>query len=187
MDMDWHNHSYEHMHRRRSGFMDTGRIISALNPSPEDIVIDVGSGDGIFSIELSQKVKEVYAVDVSNEAHKLMERRIREANVRNVHPLQADVCEGIPVKGFNAVLLVTSFHDFPCREELLDEFRRNSTGELKVAIAEFKKEETSMGPPMEIRIARDELDRLFSKHGFVSRYYDEMGPLYINRYELVPA
>ncbi len=166
--------------------MDTGRIISSLNPSPEDIVLDVGSGDGTISIELSRKVREVYAIDFSNEAHKLMEKRTSESGVKNVHPIKADVCKGIPVKGFNAVLMVTSFHDFSCREKLLDEFRENSSGKLKLAVVEFKKEETSMGPPMEMRIAKDELDGIFRKHGFAQEFYDEMGPLYIVRYRLIP-
>lgn len=187
MGMDWHSHTYEHMHRRRSGFLDMGRIISVLNPSADDIVIDVGSGDGIFSIELSHRVKEVYALDLSREAHRLMEQRIRESGITNVHPILADVCSGIPVKGYNSVLLVTSFHDFGCKDDLLDELIKNSSGSLKVTIVEFKKEETSMGPPMEIRISREELDAIFKRHGFVSTYYEEMGPLYINRYERITS
>lgn len=181
--MEWKGHNYEHMHRRRADFLDVDRIIKAMEPKADDIVIDVGSGDGIFSLRISGMVREVYPVDINSEAHRIMKKSISESGIRNIHPVQADVCEGIPVTGYNSVLLMTSFHDFECRDRLLEEFKRNSRGRLKITIIEFKKEETSMGPPMEIRISREDLDEQFRRHGFASVYYDEMGPLYINRYE----
>jgi len=179
------HHDYERMHDMRKSFMDFDRIIKSLDPKKDDVVVDIGSGDGVFSLKLSELVKIVYPVDVSTSAHKAVEAKIAESKVRNVKPYIADVCNGLPVSGFNAVIFVTSFHDLECRATILEEIKRKHSGTLKISITEFKKEGTAMGPPVSIRMSQDELDSIFVPEGFVSVYHDEFGPLYINRYELV--
>lgn len=182
--MDWQGHNYRHMHRRRSSFLDVDRILKSLNPVPEDVVLDLGSGDGMFSLKLATMVRDVYPIDVNEEGHRSVLEAVSRDGHKNIHPVLADVCNGIPVSGFTSALMVTSFHDFSCRDELLEDIKKKSSGKLKIAIVEFRKDATEMGPPVSIRISRKELDRIFGSHGFMSVYYDEMGPLYINRYEL---
>jgi len=181
------HHAYDRMHRMREGFMDFDRVIRSLNPEREDIVLDIGSGDGVFSLKLSPLVRMVYPIDVSADAHKITEKRIKEAEVTNVKPYLADVCKGLPVSGFNAVIFVTSFHDLECRESILKEIKKKHNGKLKISITEFKKESSSFGPPASIRLSQDELDSIFNAEGFVSVFRDEFGPLYINRYELLAS
>jgi protein-L-isoaspartate O-methyltransferase len=183
--MDWHGHDYGHMHRRRSSFLDVDRILKSLDPLADDVVIDVGSGDGMFSLKLAAIVRDVYPIDVNEEGHRVVQEAVARDGHRNIHPVIADVCNGIPVTGFTSALMVTSFHDFACRDDLLEDIKKKSSGKLKIAIAEFKKDATEMGPPVSIRISREDLDNIFARHGFKSVYYDEMGPLYINRYELM--
>ncbi|MEM0157835.1 MAG: methyltransferase domain-containing protein, partial [Thermoplasmataceae archaeon] len=145
--MDWQGHNYGHMHRWRSSFLDADRILKSLNPGPEDIVIDVGSGDGIFSMKLAKMVRDVYPIDINESGHRAVEQAAAKEGYKNVHPVLADVCKGIPVSGFNSALMVTSFHDFECRDDLLEEIRKKSSGKLKIAIAEFRKDAIMLGPP----------------------------------------
>ncbi len=179
------NHDYERMHSMREKFMDFDRVITSLNPEKKDIVLDIGSGDGVFSFKLSPLVDTVYPIDVSRNAHEIMERRIAESGVTNVKPQLADVCKGLPVSGFNAVLFVTSFHDLECRAEILKEIKKKYSGKLKISIVEFKKEGSTIGPPTSIRMSQEELDAVFNAEGFFSVFHDEFGPLYINRYVLI--
>lgn len=55
-------------------------------------VLDLGCGNGNFSIRISPLVKKVYGVDFTNEMLKAFKAGIRSANISNVEAVNADIC-----------------------------------------------------------------------------------------------
>lgn len=64
-------------------------IVSAAELSPEDIVIEVGSGSGILTVELARRAGKVVAVELDTELASHLERRL--ALLTNVRIVNADI------------------------------------------------------------------------------------------------
>ncbi len=86
-----------------------------------DRVLDLGSGEGVFSAPLSSKVKEIYCVDPSYIALK----RVIKRNKHNIYPIN---CSGdnlpFPDNFFDYVLFIFVIEHIQDPQPILSEIRR---------------------------------------------------------------
>ncbi|GGM67144.1 SAM-dependent methyltransferase [Thermogymnomonas acidicola] len=178
-----HKFDYARISEMRSRYVPDAAVLSAVLPGPSDTIIDVGSGDGYYSILFSRFASKVYAVERDRDAARYIEDRVKGGGVKNVDVWNTDICEVFPEVQFNKVFFSNSFHDLRCREGLIDVLLNRSRPGLQVTFVEFKKVE-SIGPPLEVRIADNELATLMTGRGFrlVRKAYLEIH--YIHTYEL---
>ena len=71
-------------------------MIAALQPHPEDRVLEIGTGSGYAAAVLSQVVREVYTVERHAELVELARRRMDALGYDNVHLLYGDGTLGWP-------------------------------------------------------------------------------------------
>jgi arsenite methyltransferase len=78
---------------RRDAYQKPDEVMSALALRPGEVVADVGSGSGYFTLRFAHAVGEsgrVYAVDISPDMIRYLNRRLRDAGVRNVVSVLAE-------------------------------------------------------------------------------------------------
>ena len=66
------------------------KIVNAVNLSPDDIVIEIGAGNGLLTSLLAQKAKTVFAVEVERDILKKLKENINLNKLSNVEIIDSD-------------------------------------------------------------------------------------------------
>ncbi len=127
---------------------------------------DLGCGSGYFTVPISRKVKKVYGIDVQKEMLEFLEEKIQTQKILNIETLRSKENE-IPLQNESVDLLlsVNTLHEFHDAEKIINEIRRVLKPDGQVAIIDFKKEKTGFGPPVSVRVSKEQTSRLFEKQG----------------------
>jgi len=159
----------------RRVWQDPEKILAMIEIKPSYIAADLGCGSGFFTVPLSQKVKKVYGIDVQKEMLDFLGEKIRKLKIENVELLLSKGDE-IPLenKSVDLLISVNTLHEFDSKEKMIQELKRVLKEGGRVMILDFKKEETGFGPPVTIRVARDEATILFKKKGFTLSQTQDM-------------
>jgi predicted methyltransferase len=154
----------------RDAYQAPHEVVTALELKPGEVVADIGAGSGYFTFRLARHVGEagrVYAVDVSPDMILHLNRRIRDLGLKNVvtilsapdDPLLADA-------SIDRFFICDTWHHIDNHARYLALMKRMLKPGGQVVMIEFKKAQTPVGPPMEMRIDRDELAREMEANGF---------------------
>ena len=150
----------------RKTWQNTEEILGLLGLKPYYIVADLGCGSGYFTIPISRKVTKVYGVDVQKVMLDFLEQQIRRQKILNIETLLSDQDE-IPLQNESVDLLlsVNTLHEFRDKNKMISEIRRVIKLKGQAVIIDFKKEANSFGPPVSVRISKEQVGRLFNKQG----------------------
>ena len=154
----------------RDAYQKPHEVITALGLKPGEVVADIGAGSGYFTFRLARHVGNagcVYAVDVSPDMIVHLNRRIRDLPVKNVvsilsapdDPLLADA-------SIDRFFICDTWHHIENHASYLTLMKKMLKPGGQVVMIEFKKAETPVGPPMEMRIDRTDLLREMEANGF---------------------
>ena len=151
----------------RKTWQNPEEILGSIELKPDYVTVDLGCGSGFFTLPLSRKVKKVYGIDVPKEMLEFLEQKIQRQRIRNIEPLLSGEDE-IPLENESVDLLITvnTLHEFRDKEKMIGEMRRVLRQDGKAMIVDFKKEDTGFGPPVSIRVSREQARRLFEKNDF---------------------
>jgi len=167
----------------RDAYQKPDEVVKALALKPGTVVADVGSGSGYFSLRLAQAVGDsgrVYAVDVSPDMVLHLTRRVRDAGVRNVQSvLSAPDDPLLPDASVDLFFICDTWHHIDERGPYIDLMKRMLRPGGRVAIVDFHKRELPFGPPLAMKIAREDLVkemeagglRLAAEHTFLPYQY----------------
>lgn len=175
----WHHHNYEASARMRDRYIPLEKVMEVLEPGERDTIMDIGGGDGHYSVEFSRHCRKVIYVDPSVSAVGLIGRKLPETG-GNIVIVQEDACSMNIPDDVTKVFFSNSFHDIPCREDIVERFSRER-GEAQFILIEFKKD-SDIGPPRDIKIDPDELDEIFLKRGYRPIRREFLEKHYITRY-----
>jgi protein-L-isoaspartate(D-aspartate) O-methyltransferase len=93
------------------------RMTSLLDLSPEDRVLDVGSGSGYHAAVLSRLAAHVYGVELDPQLAARATRALAAAGIDNVTITQGDGALGLPEHApFNAINVAATARDEPPAE-----------------------------------------------------------------------
>lgn len=93
---------YDNQHTRfRNYKTEAEKISQALGIKENDVILDMGCGSGEISIELSEKCKKIYAVDISPQMIDLCKNKISKNGINNITP----ICAGLLTYQHNAELV----------------------------------------------------------------------------------
>lgn len=153
----------KHHHKGKSSekLLDKKKIINSFNISEGLTVLDAGCGDGYMAREFAQIVGDagkVYALDVDNISIEMLQSTVK------TEPIEAFVGDISTKTRLNAasidfIYISTVLHGFT--ESQMQGFAAEVERLLKpggiLAILEIKKENTSFGPPLSIRLSPEDL------------------------------
>ena len=180
-----HHFSPRHMERlispERRKMLDPAKALGCLNLRPGMVLADLGAGPGFFTLDAARMVApggKVLAIDISREMLELCMQRAGEEGIKNVEPVLATGPHRYPVAtaSVDAVLMAVVLHEADSPAEMLGEVRRMLKPGGAVLLAEWKKEEMPMGPPLAHRLSPEEVTEEFAVAGFVQGEACEIGP-----------
>jgi ubiquinone/menaquinone biosynthesis C-methylase UbiE len=155
---------------QRDAYQKPHEVLTALNIKPGEIIADIGAGSGYFTFRLSHFVGDkgkVYAVDVSPEMILHVNRRIRELKANNIVTLLADPDDPLlPDRSVNRFFFCDSWHHIENQAKYLSLMKRMLKPGGQVVIIDFHKKELPVGPPMQMKIAREDLIKQFDGNGY---------------------
>lgn len=160
----WHHFNYEAAAEMRRKYVPVEKVLKVMAPEDGDVVMDIGGGDGHYSLLFSEHCGKVIYVDPSSQAVELTRKKASDSGGK-VEIVQEDICSMAVPEIVNKVFFSNSFHDIPCRDELIEKFSRNDKGRIRFVLIEFRKD-SDIGPPQFIRIGPEQLDEIFQRHGY---------------------
>jgi ubiquinone/menaquinone biosynthesis C-methylase UbiE len=171
-------HSFEDVERWVSVFDDPARdawqkpagVVEALLLRPGMCVADLGAGTGYFSGYLAAAVGEagtVFAVDTEPGlvAH-LRERAEHEHTPRVVPILASADNPRLPVGAVDVVLIVDTVHHIDDRINYLQRLRLVLKPGGRIVVIDFKTQDIPVGPPLEHKLAREQIVEEFGSAGY---------------------
>jgi len=155
---------------QRDAYQKPHEVIMALDLNEGDVVADVGAGSGYFAFRLAHHVGDkgrVYAVDINPDMIVYMNRRIRDLPLKNVvtvlaapdDPLLADA-------SVDRFFICDTWHHIGNQTQYLALMKKMLRPGGQVIMIEFHKKELPVGPPVEMKIAREDLVRQMETNGF---------------------
>ncbi|MCZ3365332.1 MULTISPECIES: class I SAM-dependent methyltransferase [Methanobacterium] len=159
--------------RSTESFIDAHDVLSRLNFKGNEVFADIGCGDGHVSMEAYDMLDDeatIYSVDVFGPSIEDMEKEVEEKGIKNIIPIQSDVADHIAIEDntVDICLLVNVFHHFVAMEKTdgaIEELKRIIKPEGKIAVMDYKKEDTGYGPPVRVKSSPEEMEEMFAKHG----------------------
>lgn len=174
---------------RRVAELAPAATLQRLGLADGDSVCDIGAGSGLFSLAAARMTKgDVWAVETDAAILQELAAAAAAQGLRNLHPLAADGCRySLPDACADWVLLVTVLHEIPEREALLAELRRLLKSGGRLALIEFIRARTPMGPPPEHRLGAEEAAALFLRAGFIQKKEWTLGDNFYCQIYAVPV
>jgi ubiquinone/menaquinone biosynthesis C-methylase UbiE len=134
------------------------------------VIADIGAGSGYFTFRFSHFVGDkgkIYAVDVSPDMILHINRRIRELKVNNVVSILADPDDPLlPDRSINRFFFSESWHHIENQTKYLSLMKRMLKPGGEIVMIDFHKRDLPVGPPPEMRIAREDVIKQMEKNGF---------------------
>jgi predicted methyltransferase len=167
----------------RDSWQKPDEVLKALALKPGEVVADIGAGSGYFTVRFARAVGDagrVYAVDVSPDMVRHLNRRLRDAGLRNVSTVLADPDDPLlPDASVDRFVIVDTWHHVENQPKYLGLLKRMLKPGGQVVHIDFQKRDLPVGPPAEMKIAREDLVkqmedagfRLAAEHGFLPYQY----------------
>jgi cyclopropane fatty-acyl-phospholipid synthase-like methyltransferase len=153
----------------RDAYQKPHEVITALDLKPGEVIADIGSGSGYFTLRLAAHVGDsgrVFGVDIDPEMVRHLNRRVRDAGLRNVHVLLADPDDPLLPEPVDLFLIVDTWHHIGGQAKYLALMRKLLKAGGQVVMIDFQKKELPLGPPLAIKVSREDLIQQMEANGF---------------------
>jgi arsenite methyltransferase len=154
----------------RDAYQKPHEVVMALELKEGERIADIGAGSGYFALRFTHHVGaggQVLAVDINPDMIVHLNQRIRDAGAENIRtilalpddPLLAD-------SSVDRVFICETWHHIENHPQYLARLKKTLKPGGQVIIIDFQKKPTPVGPPAEMRVAREDVLREFEQNGF---------------------
>jgi ubiquinone/menaquinone biosynthesis C-methylase UbiE len=179
---DHMEHRFDNPEQVAKGFDDPARdawqlpdrVIAALDLKRGQIVADIGSGTGYFTIRLAKlaTVAKVYAADIEPSMGEYVRKRAVAAGLHNVVAVQAAADTSNLPEPVDLALIVDTYHHIGDREVYFRKLAKSLKPGGRVAIIDFRPDSPE-GPPKEFRFPPEKFKAEMAKAGYkLAKQYD---------------
>ena len=155
---------------KRDAYQKPQEVMGALGLKPGEVIADIGAGSGYFTFRLAHHVGhtgKIYAVDVSPNMILHINRHIRESKATNVVSILADPDDPLlPHASVNRFFFSNSWHHIENQTKYLSLMKKMLKPGGEIIMIDFHKKDLPVGPPMEMKIAREDLIKQMESNGF---------------------
>ncbi len=155
---------------QRDQYQKPQEVLTALDLKKGEVIADVGAGSGYFTFRLAQHVGEggrIYAVDINPDMIRDMNRRIRDIGAENIVTILAEPDDPLlPFDSVDRFFLCNTWHHIERRTEYLALVKRMLKPAGQVVMIDFHKKPLPVGPPIGMKIAREDLIHQMEASGF---------------------
>lgn len=147
-------------------------VVEALQLSTGEVVADIGSGTGLYTVLFSPAVGEdgvVFAVDIETRFLKLVNQRVADLDLENVvlvFSRQDDVT--LPRESTDTIFIADSYHYFRDPEDILGSIRGALRPGGRLVIVDYHLDEEARADPNKkhLRFGKDGLVSEIEGFGF---------------------
>jgi ubiquinone/menaquinone biosynthesis C-methylase UbiE len=153
----------------RDAYQKPHEVIEALGIRPGEVIADIGAGSGYFTLRLAHHVGptgRVYGVDVSPDMIRHLNARVRDAGLLNVATILAPPDDPLLPQAVDRFFFVDVWHHIEDRPGYLATMRSLLKPGGQVVMIDFHKRDLPVGPPVAMKISRDDLIKEMTAHGF---------------------
>jgi ubiquinone/menaquinone biosynthesis C-methylase UbiE len=154
----------------RDAYQKPHEVLTALNLKAGEVIADIGAGSGYFTFRLAHQVGpkgKVYAVDVSPDMIRYLNRRIRDQKVANVVSVLADPDDPLLAQqSVNRFFICDVWHHIENPAKYLSTMKKMLKPGGEIVMIDFHKKELPFGPPAQMKIAREDLVKQMDANGF---------------------
>jgi len=137
---------------------------------PGDIFLDIGCGNGYFSLPAARMVGPkglVYALDVSGVMLAEIRSKVASLGIFNIHTQQTARGKlSLPDAPVTMAFMSNMLHEVEDKKAFLASVAAALKPGARLAVIEWVKKETPKGPPLKERLSEDEMQVLLKKAGF---------------------
>jgi ubiquinone/menaquinone biosynthesis C-methylase UbiE len=155
---------------KRDAYQKPHEVVHALDLEPGEVIADIGAGSGYFTFHLARHVGEkgkIYAVDVSPDMIRHINRRIRDSKASNVVSILAAPDDPLlPDRAVNRFFICDVWHHIENQTQYLSLMKKMLKPGGEVVIIDFHKADIPVGPPRQMRVAREDLIKQMKNNGF---------------------
>jgi arsenite methyltransferase len=155
---------------KRDAYQKPHEVLAALNVKPGEVIADIGAGSGYFAFRLAHHVGvkgKVYAVDISPDMILHINRRIRDTQAANVVSVLADPDDPLLLdQSVNRFFICDVWHHVENQTKYLSLLKKMLKPGGEIVMIDFHKKELPFGPPLKIKIAREDLIKQMETNGF---------------------
>ncbi len=155
---------------KRDAYQKPHEVMQALALREGELVADIGSGSGYFTLRFAAHVGatgRVYGVDIDPDMVRHLNRRIRDAGLRNVQTVLAEPNDPLLAdRSIDRFVVVDTWHHIDDQPKYLGLMKKMLKPGGQVVMIDFQKKELPVGPPLRMKIAREDLIRQLEANGF---------------------
>ena len=153
---------------KRKELLPPHKVIEILDISTDDIVADLGAGNGYFTIPIAKGTKKtVYAVDIEPKMLGMLKDNAVKEQIKNIEYVVSDL-ENIQLDKnlVNKVFIAFVIHEVPNIVKALTEIKRILKPGGQLLLLEWEAVETEIGPPFHERIPSEKMGEILRENGF---------------------
>jgi arsenite methyltransferase len=154
----------------RDAYQKPHEVVMSLGLKEGETVADIGAGSGYFAFRLSHHVGEsgrVYAVDINPDMILYMNRRIRDMKVKNLITVLAAPDDPLLMDAsIDLFFVCETWHHIQNKTQYLALMRKMLKPGGRIVMIDFKKKDLPVGPPDEMKIAREDVIDQMKAGGF---------------------
>jgi arsenite methyltransferase len=154
----------------RDAYQKPHEVVMSLSLKEGETIADIGAGSGYFAFRFSHHVGEngrVYAVDINPEMIIHMNRSIRDLKVKNmVTVLSAPDDPLLMDNSIDRFFICETWHHIQNKTQYLALMKKSLKRGGQVIMIDFQKKDLPVGPPDEMKIAREDVIKQMSTAGF---------------------
>jgi ubiquinone/menaquinone biosynthesis C-methylase UbiE len=144
-------------------------VVSALKLKRSDRIADIGAGTGYFTRRFAAASSgTVYAVDLEPNMLRYIAKRARTEGQKNIVPVLAlPDSPMLPPASVDVIFICNTIHHIENRAAYYAILRESLAPGGRLAIVDFRKDAAlAEGPPPEMRLDRNDLERELAQAGF---------------------
>ena len=174
----------------RDAWQKPAQVVEALGLRPGQDVADIGAGTGYFSVRFAKAVGpggKVFAVDIDQGLIDHLNERAKDAGLSNLEAVLAATNDPLlSEKSLDIVFVCDVIHHVQDRQGYFAKLSGALRPGGRLAIVDFYKRETPVGPPVAMKIAREDLISELREAGFVlAREFDFLPHQYFLVFEAI--
>jgi arsenite methyltransferase len=154
----------------RDAYQKPHEVMMALALEQGEKIADIGAGAGYFSLRFAQHVGatgRVFAVDISPDMIIHLNQRIRDAGLDNVRTILALADDPLlAASSVDRIFICETWHHIGNHSRYLAQLKKILKPGGQVIIIDFQKNAMTVGPPAEMRIAREDVMKELEQNGF---------------------
>ena len=136
-------------------------VVMALGLREGERIADIGAGSGYFSLRFAQHVGaggQVLAVDINPDMIVHLNQRVRDAGLGNVRTILALPDDPLLApSSVDRIFICDTWHHIGNHPQYLATLKRALKPGGQIVIIDFQKKAMTVGPPAEMRLAREDV------------------------------